>query len=129
MRRAAFPVLSLAFVFCLSSAYDTNDSGIATLRVRHRDSAAGSLAKRPGRESASATSIHLSDGTLADVRRRVRDEQAGTYIADILLERDSALARWPDRTGVPLTVWIQPSSNVRDFATSFVARVRAAFEE
>jgi predicted Zn-dependent protease len=59
----------------------------------------------------------------------VRDEQAGTYIADILLERDSALARWPDRKGVPLTVWIQPASNVHDFSTSFVARVRAAFEE
>jgi len=129
MRRAAFPVLSLAFVFCLSSAYDANDSGFAAPRVRHSDRAAGSLAKRPGRESARATSIHLSDGALADVRRRVRSEQAGTYISDILLERDSSLARWPDRNGVPLTVWIQPVSNVRDFTTSFVARVRAAFEE
>jgi predicted Zn-dependent protease len=59
----------------------------------------------------------------------VRNEQAGTYIADILLERDSALARWPDRKGVPLTVWIQPASNVHDFSPSFAARVRAAFEE
>ena len=74
-------------------------------------------------------SFNLSDGGLADVRRRVRDEQAGTYIADILLERDSALARWPDRKGVPLTVWIQPMSAVRDFSPAFVARVRAAFEE
>ena len=63
------------------------------------------------------------------MRRRVRDEQAGTYIGDILLERDSSLARWPDRKGMPLTVWIQPASRVHDFSTALVARVRAAFEE
>lgn len=132
MRRAAFPLLSLALVFCLSHAYDTTDSSFGEVRARHRDSASGTVGDRAGRTrrtSTLATSFNLSDGGLADVRRRVRSEQAGTYIADILLERDSALARWPDRKGVPLTVWIQPASNVHDFSTSFVARVRAAFEE
>jgi hypothetical protein len=130
MRRAAFPLLSLALVFCLSHAYDTTDSSFGEVRARHRDSASGTVGDRAAMRpmSTRATSF-LSDGGLADVRRRVRSEQAGTYIADILLERDSALARWPDRRGVPLTVWIQPASNVRDFSTSFVARVRAAFEE
>jgi hypothetical protein len=129
MRRAAFPVLSLALVFCLSNAYDTAESSHATVGVRHRDSAAGSLGGRTRRASTRAVGFNLSDGGLADVRRRVLTEQAGTYIADILLERDSALARWPDRRGVPLTVWIQPTSGVHDFAPAYVARVRAAFEE
>jgi len=130
MRRAAFPVLSLALVFCLSNAYDSTDSSFGEVRVRHSDSAAGSLVGGSrSRASSRATTINLSDGGLADVRRRVRDEQDGTYIADILRERDSALARWPDRQGVPLTVWVQPTSSVRDFSPSFVARTRAAFEE
>ncbi len=129
MRRAALPVLSLALVFCLSNAYDRTDASYSSVRVRHRDSAAGSLGARPRHGDRRPMSFNLSDGGLADVRRRVRDEQAGTYISDILLERDSALARWPDRSGVPLTVWIQPTSNVRDFSPAFVARVRAAFEE
>jgi len=131
MRRAAFPVLSFALIFCLSNAYDATDSGYAPVRGRHRDSAAGSLGGRSRRGSTRTVvgGFTLSDGGLADVRRRVRNEQAGTYIADILLERDSALARWPDRRGVPLTVWIQPTSSVRDFSPAFVARVRAAFEE
>jgi predicted Zn-dependent protease len=59
----------------------------------------------------------------------VRDGEAGTYIGEILGERDSSLARWPDRHGIPLSVWVQPRSSVRDFTTSYVARVREAFEE
>ena len=126
MRRAALPVLSLALVFCLSNAYDSNN-GAAAVRLRYRDSAAGTLVKRRRREVLPSTSFHLSDGSLADARRRVRFEAAGTYIGDILRERDSALARWPDRKGVPLTVWVQPTSGVRDFSISFVDRVRDAF--
>lgn len=128
MRRVALPVLSLALVFCLTNAFNSSSSGSA-VRTRYRDSAAGTLAKHRHRDPVRSVSFTLSDGSLADVRRRVRDEAAGTYIGDILLERDSALARWPDRKGLPLTVWIQPASGVHDFATSFVARVRDAFEE
>jgi Matrixin len=130
MRRAAFSVLSLAFVLCLCNV-DATDPGPLAVRARHRDSAAGSLVSTPPRVNGTtrAASFGLSDGGLADVRRRVRNEQAGTYIGDILLERDSSLARWPERDSVPLTVWVQPRSRVHDFSTAFVARVRAAFEE
>ena len=95
--------------------------------MRYRDSAAGTVAKRRHLAPMRPMSFNLSDGSLAEVRRRVRSEGAGTYIGDILRERDSALARWPDRKGVPLTVWIQPTSPVRDFSTSFVDRARDAF--
>jgi len=62
------------------------------------------------------------------VRERVRAGEKGTYIGDILLERDSSLARWADRDSVPLTVWIQPWSPVADFTPAYVERVREAFE-
>jgi predicted Zn-dependent protease len=72
---------------------------------------------------------HAGDDDRAEVRRKIRDGSAGTYIGDILQERDSSLARWADRHGVPLTVWVQSSSKVSDFAPAYVARVREAFEE
>jgi hypothetical protein len=75
-------------------------------------------------------SLPKSDGEeKAERRRRIRSAQAGTYISDILSARDSSLSRWPDRNGVPLTVWIQPKARYDDFTTNFVARVRQAFME
>lgn len=61
--------------------------------------------------------------------RRLKHGAQGTYIGEILLERDSTLVRWADRRGVPLTIWIQPQSNISDFSSAFVQEVRNAFEE
>jgi predicted Zn-dependent protease len=64
-----------------------------------------------------------------EVLRRLRHGAHGTYISEILLERDSTLVRWADRRGVPLTVWVQPQSNICDFSSAFVQEVRNAFDE
>lgn len=61
------------------------------------------------------------------VRRALRNGESGTYISEILRARDSALARWPDRHGNPLRVWIQPASPVLDWHGRFVLEVHAAF--
>jgi hypothetical protein len=66
---------------------------------------------------------------LAELRRRVRRQQAGTYIGEILRERDSALARWPERRDAPITVWVQSSSRVPQFSSAYVASVQDAFTE
>jgi len=63
----------------------------------------------------------------AEVRRKIQDDEAGTYIGEILLERDSAVVRWPDGQP-PLTVWIQPWARVTDFDPAFVDSVQAAFK-
>jgi hypothetical protein len=62
----------------------------------------------------------------AEVRRRLAERGTGTYIGEMLAERDSALARWPDRAGHPLTIWIQPTSTVDDWTDEYVSRVREA---
>ncbi len=64
----------------------------------------------------------------AEVRRRLAERGSGTYINEMLAERDSALARWPDRAGRPLTIWIQPASAVEDWTEEYVTSVRAAVE-
>jgi predicted Zn-dependent protease len=61
----------------------------------------------------------------ADVRRRLAERGSGTYIGEMLAERDSALARWPERDR-PLTIWIQPASTIADWSNDYVASVRNA---
>jgi hypothetical protein len=67
------------------------------------------------------------DDDREEVREALRRGERGTYIGEILRARDSALARWPDRPGNPLRVWIQPSSSVDDWHVRYVYEVHNAF--
>lgn len=86
----------------------------------HEASAAGSLAYTSAR-----TLRGRRDAS--EVKRKLQQAEPGTYIGEILLTRDSALARWHDRTARPLHVWIQPASDVPDWQPGFVDQVRGAF--
>ncbi|HSA56964.1 MAG TPA: matrixin family metalloprotease [Gemmatimonadaceae bacterium] len=66
---------------------------------------------------------------LEEVRRRLELSSAGTYISDLLLARDSALARWPDRRGQPLRVWVQPEPALKAFDPNFIRIVEEAFTD
>jgi len=63
------------------------------------------------------------------VRRQLERGATGTYIADVLIEHDSALARWPDRVNKPLRVWIEPDPALEGWNPDFEHQVRAAFDE
>ena len=65
----------------------------------------------------------------AQVLRAITARARGTYIGEMLTGRDSSLARWPDRGGEPLVVWVQPRSDVEGWNESYVAEVRQAFRE
>jgi hypothetical protein len=69
----------------------------------------------------------LRDDELEGVRQTLRMGEAGTYISEILRARDSALARWRDRDGAPLRVWIQPHSGIEDWHARYVIEIRNAF--
>ena len=85
----------------------------------HESSASGSLA--------SARTRSMRRGDASEVKRKLQEAEPGTYIGEILLTRDSALARWHDRTVHPLNVWIQPASDIADWQPAFVNQVRGAF--
>jgi Matrixin. len=139
MKRVAVSLLSLAVGAMPFVALHGSRSIAATLHTaiasgpstangsdsRHTSVVGGAIGR--------ALDIIAADDTWDDereeARRRLRDGQAGTYIGDILNERDSSVARWPDRHGIPLTVWIQPHSDVPDFTPALVASVRNAFLE
>ena len=54
---------------------------------------------------------------------------AGTYIDQLLADRDSTLERWPDRVSKPLRVWIDSSTTIEGDQAGFPAAVRAAFRD
>jgi hypothetical protein len=127
MPRVALPLLSLALGASLLGAvqrYDVDD--VAQVPTRHSGSAEGTIGLVL---AAVVPPADLEGDDHSEVRKLVHDSEAGTYIGEILLERDSSLARWPDRHGIPLTVWIQPRSSVSGFTSSYIANVRDAFRE
>jgi hypothetical protein len=64
-----------------------------------------------------------------DIRRRIQLGENGTYIGEILGERDSALARWPERVTTPVRVWVGNSPTIEGWDPSYPERVRDAFDE
>ena len=61
------------------------------------------------------------------VRDRIREAGDGTYIDEILISRDSALVRWPERVERPLRVWVASGAGNSDWDDAHADRVRDAF--
>lgn len=61
-------------------------------------------------------------------RRRIALGVQGTFINAVLLSRDSALARWPDRTTQPLRVFIREGSDIDGWSDEYLPVVRDAFD-
>lgn len=83
-------------------------------------------------EASEGTVARPLDGTepsRTHVRRRIAERSVGTYIGEMLANRDSALARWPDRRGLPLRVWVQPAAPFQGWDAAYVREVRDAFRE
>jgi hypothetical protein len=85
-------------------------------------------------ESAGGTVLPASRSSAGDddearqiAKARLREGEVGTYLPEILLERDSALARWHDRPLVPVTVWVQSATQLADWNDDYVESVASAF--
>jgi len=129
--------LAVASALTLLGAFVTREA----LAIRSRDGAqrtasfgiarvdtasAPSDSVAPPRRSAPPVSSPTSN---ADVRQRIELSSQDTYIRDVIVSHDSALARWPDRAGNPLRVWVQPTAKLDGFHESVVPVVRRAFVE
>src|ERR1041384_3992643 len=67
-----------------------------------------------------------NDDDKEKARAKVREHEAGTYIPEMLLLRDSTLARWKPRSR-PITVWVQSRPDLDDWADEYVNAVSEAF--
>jgi hypothetical protein len=59
-------------------------------------------------------------------RAYVREHESDTYLPEILLARDSSLARWKARPR-PLAVWVQQRPDLEDWDEEYVNAVSEAF--
>lgn len=66
--------------------------------------------------------------TAEELRRRISLGMSGTYIDELLVARDSAIARWPDRVTRPLRVFVRDGDVLESWNPDFVNAVRDAFD-
>jgi predicted Zn-dependent protease len=65
----------------------------------------------------------------AEMRRRVNNLAAGTYINDILSEQDSTLFRWPDGLNNALRVYVEPTATAPNWKPEYPQIARDVFTE
>lgn len=117
--------------------------GVQAVRVRHHaappppdeppPAAVIASPATPGR-SAHDVQLELRASALrepvrddAAVRRALQLGEGSSWIDDLLRDGDSTLARWPDRSTRPITVWVQPSDAVAGGRAEYAGYVRDAF--
>jgi hypothetical protein len=64
----------------------------------------------------------------SEMRRRIQNGVDGTYLGELLTARDSVMARWPDRIGQPLRVFVREGERLDGWNPDFLPVVRDAFD-
>src|SRR5437667_5221752 len=105
MKRAALfvsPVLGLAIAGLLSHSTGRHPT---TPAARYTAVATGAIGRalKGIVPAAAPTKASPDDRDPIEVRRKLREGEAGTYINEILRQRDSTIIRWPNRDGEPLS--------------------------
>jgi hypothetical protein len=104
---------------------------IGTLAATRHESAFRGLGMVPAVRSESAGGnvtlrAFRGDDEKEKARAKVREQEAGTYIPEILLARDSSLARWKARK-TPVPVWVQSRPDLDDWNDEYLDAVSTAF--
>jgi hypothetical protein len=126
------PLLGFVAVQVTQASHLTATSEAAMLGPSTRivaPSAANGLAAAGTDAASPAEAMGADDRDVADIRRRLILGERGTYISEILLQRDSALARWPERVAQPVRVWVGSGAQVEGWDSTFTNRVHEAFDE
>lgn len=97
-------------------------------------SAAGTVMQAPaiwsGQRATTAAFVRGRSAATEDDRerrRRIRERASGTYIGELLLQRDSAIVRW--RPGVSVRVWVEDRAAVFDWEPALRDEVLGAFAD
>lgn len=102
----------------------------ASTKVSASASAAFATLGAPATPAANNSSANPAADPLL-LRQRIAQLADGTYIDELLAARDSALARWPERTLRPLRVWVGVRNAAitmpDDWNEAFISAVQSAF--
>ena len=113
--------------------------GVHDARARARRHAAAELVgdttiMRAGVSQGTVRRALIPDGkgqsvSPEELRRRVGNLAAGTYVGDILAEQDSALYTWPERLKDAIRVYVSPASSIAGFDPHYPQMARDVFGE
>ncbi|MBA2682947.1 MAG: matrixin family metalloprotease [Gemmatimonadaceae bacterium] len=133
------PVLGFVAVQAMHTRAITATTQAASLapasRVHKKHSAshtmesAASIGESSDDNSTLDYDVDMKTRDVIDIRRRIQLGENGTYIGEILGERDSALARWPERLTTPVRVWVGSGPEIAGWDPSYPERVRDAFDQ
>ena len=132
------PVLGFVAVQALRTRSITATSQAASLapaarvhahRLATRNSGTTEAAAAGEMDAGAAADVDTKKADILDIRRRIELGANGTYIGEILGERDSALARWPERLTQPVRVWVGSNPAIEGWDDSYPDRVRDAFDQ
>lgn len=117
MKRIGIPFIGLvACIGTLAASHGRSSfQGPSQVPAVRSESAGGNVSLRAYR-----------DDEKAKARAKVRDLEVGTYIPEILLARDSSIARWRARE-LPVPVWVQSRPDLSDWNRDYVEAVSDAF--
>jgi hypothetical protein len=139
--REAIPIVLLLPIFGFI-AYEVVDQRIDAAR----EAAAAAIARAPLDDSeppaptppVAEAPVQSSEGSavpvpdpapaVTEIRNRIASASNGTYINEIIAERDSGLARWPERIENPLRIWVQSADKLPGWDPGYPDRVREAFD-
>jgi hypothetical protein len=102
------------------------------VHARHaanRRSSTTELAATGEMDANAAADVDVKKRDVLDIRHRLELGATGTYIGEILGERDSALSRWPERIAQPVRVWVGNTPTIEGWDDSYPERVRDAFDQ
>ena len=104
---------------------------VGLLAATHDESAWAGLGRVPAvRAESAGGNVSLralgNDEDKEKARAKVREHENDTYLPEILLARDSSLARWKSRSR-PLAVWVQQRPDLDDWDEEYVKAVSEAF--
>ena len=98
-------------------------------RAATRNSGTTAAAFTGEADASTSAEVDSKARDVLDIRRRILMGETGTYIGEILGERDSALARWPERVAQPVRVWVGSSPTIEGWDPTYPERVRDAFDQ
>src|SRR6185436_11112902 len=118
MKRSHIPFIgALACIGTLAAAHHESAlAGLGIVPAIRAESAGGNVSLRPLR----------NDDDKEKARATIKEHEADTYLSEILLARDSSLARWKPRSR-PLSVWVQQRPELEDWDAEYIEAVSDAF--
>jgi predicted Zn-dependent protease len=120
LHRRFVPAIARPLTLAAAAVAAAGLSNCATYPSAARDGTLSEILSSPSRASRSKPAASLG---------AILSGAPGTYIDQLLDDRDSTIERWPDRLTQPLRVWIDSSTMLSGVQTLFPTAVRVAFAE